>query len=181
VIGTLLPTHRYSWRRAAWPAYVELLKRSDWPILVGPWRGEIGFEVLYWIPLIRWLMKAGIAKERIMPITRSGAGAWYGVPQGLELYALRDPQACRVETRLQFNQTGMIKQLDISPFDRDVLRDAAETLKLGRKYHVVHPVWMYHVLAHRPGGQPIGALERVAAKTAKAARGLMPRRAEAAA
>ena len=25
-------------------------------------------------------------------------------------------------------------------------------------------VWMYHVLAHRPGGQPIGALERVAAK-----------------
>ena len=42
-------------------------------------------------------------------------------------------------------------------------------------------LWMYHVLAHRPGGQPIGALERVAAKTAKAARGLMPRRAEAAA
>ena len=29
-------------------------------------------------------------------------------------------------------------------------------------------VWMYHVLAHRPGGQPIGALERVAAKIAKA-------------
>jgi lipopolysaccharide export system permease protein len=27
-------------------------------------------------------------------------------------------------------------------------------------------LWMYHVLAHRPGGQPIGALERFAAKTA---------------
>jgi lipopolysaccharide export system permease protein len=26
--------------------------------------------------------------------------------------------------------------------------------------------WMYHTLAHKPGGQPIGALERVAAKTA---------------
>lgn len=25
--------------------------------------------------------------------------------------------------------------------------------------------WMYHTLAHKPGGQPIGALERVAAKT----------------
>ena len=24
-------------------------------------------------------------------------------------------------------------------------------------------VWMYHVIAHRPGGQPIGALERAAA------------------
>jgi lipopolysaccharide export system permease protein len=40
-------------------------------------------------------------------------------------------------------------------------------------------LWMYHVLAHRPGGQPIGALERFASKTAKAARGLMPRRAAA--
>jgi lipopolysaccharide export system permease protein len=30
--------------------------------------------------------------------------------------------------------------------------------------------WMYHTLAHKPGGQPIGALERVAARTAKAFR-----------
>jgi lipopolysaccharide export system permease protein len=41
-------------------------------------------------------------------------------------------------------------------------------------------LWMYHVLAHRPGGQPIGALERFAAKTAKAARGMMPKRPEGA-
>jgi len=27
-------------------------------------------------------------------------------------------------------------------------------------------LWMYHVLAHRAGGQPIGALERFAAQTA---------------
>jgi lipopolysaccharide export system permease protein len=27
--------------------------------------------------------------------------------------------------------------------------------------------WMYHTLAHKPGGQPIGALERVAARTGK--------------
>jgi lipopolysaccharide export system permease protein len=41
-------------------------------------------------------------------------------------------------------------------------------------------LWMYHVLAHRPGGQPIGALERFAAKTAKLVRGAMPKRAESA-
>jgi lipopolysaccharide export system permease protein len=28
-------------------------------------------------------------------------------------------------------------------------------------------VWMYHVSAHRPGGQPIGALERVFEKIGK--------------
>jgi lipopolysaccharide export system permease protein len=34
-------------------------------------------------------------------------------------------------------------------------------------------IWMYYVVAHVPGGQPIGALERVAAKTAQKIRGLM--------
>jgi lipopolysaccharide export system permease protein len=42
-------------------------------------------------------------------------------------------------------------------------------------------LWMYHVLAHRPGGQPIGALERFATKTAKAVRSAIPKRAEASA
>ena len=36
--------------------------------------------------------------------------------------------------------------------------------------------WMYHVLAHRPGGQPIGALERGASKAWQFVRGLFPRR-----
>jgi len=34
-------------------------------------------------------------------------------------------------------------------------------------------VWMYHVLAHRPGGQPIGALERAASRVGKAMRGMI--------
>ena len=34
--------------------------------------------------------------------------------------------------------------------------------------------WMYHVLAHRPGGQPIGALEFAFTRAAKSVRKLMP-------
>jgi lipopolysaccharide export system permease protein len=34
--------------------------------------------------------------------------------------------------------------------------------------------WMYHVLAHRPGGQPIGALERAFTRAAKSVRKMMP-------
>lgn len=41
--------------------------------------------------------------------------------------------------------------------------------------------WMYHVLAHRPGGQPIGALERFFAKAASRARSILPSRREPAA
>ena len=36
-------------------------------------------------------------------------------------------------------------------------------------------LWMFHVLAHRPGGQPIGTLERSFAKLAKSVRRLLPR------
>ena len=35
--------------------------------------------------------------------------------------------------------------------------------------------WMYHVLAHHPGGQPIGALERFATRVGKLIRSMMPK------
>ena len=34
--------------------------------------------------------------------------------------------------------------------------------------------WMYHVLAHRPGGQPIGALEKAFAKAGQRVRSMIP-------
>ena len=36
-------------------------------------------------------------------------------------------------------------------------------------------LWMYHVVAHRPGGQPIGALEAAFARMGKIVRKLLPR------
>jgi len=39
--------------------------------------------------------------------------------------------------------------------------------------------WMYHILAHKPGGQPIGALEWFFAGLARRIRGMMPKLKEA--
>ena len=39
--------------------------------------------------------------------------------------------------------------------------------------------WMYHVIAHRPGGQPIGALEWASAKLLRRLRSLLPRQSAA--
>ena len=30
------------------------LARSGRPIVAGPWLGEVGFELLYWIPFLAW-------------------------------------------------------------------------------------------------------------------------------
>ena len=145
--GQPLPAHRYSWRRAAWPAYLRWMRSTNWPILVGPWHGEIGFEALYWLPFLERLVHhAGLDRKRFIPISRGGAAVWYGCETGLELYGMRTPQQVRIERRLQVGRWGIQKPLGVSPFDRSVLADAAATMKL-RQYHVLHPAWMYHLLA----------------------------------
>lgn len=88
----------------------------------------------------------GVARDRLIPISRGGAACWYGTPQGLELYAMRTPQQVRVENTLQQRTTGLLKQIRVTDFDRGVLRDAAQTLGL-TDYHVLHPSWMYTLLA----------------------------------
>lgn len=144
---TQLERHRWSWRHAAWRAYAQKLARSKGPIFVGPWRGEIGFEALYWIPFVdQFVERYGIDRERLIPISRGGAAGWYGCPSGFELYGMRTPQQVRVQMRLDVQRTGMLKQTSVTDFDRAIYRDAADTLKLSR-YHVLHPAWMYHTLA----------------------------------
>ena len=145
--SSLLPSHLRSWRRYAWPLFLKALRRDDAPILCGPWRGEVGFESLYWIPFIENLVQRhGIARERLIPIGRGGSAVWYGAPRGMELYGMRSVQQVRVQNRIDVAETGTLKQSRWVTFDRDVVRDAAETLQL-KHYHVLHPAWLYHLLA----------------------------------
>ena len=149
------------WRSPLWPLYRKRLQYSNLPILAGPFRGEIGFEVLYWIPFLRRLMKRyRIAPERVIPITRGGASLWYGGPQRLDLFYLRTPQLVRVENRIQHATYQQLKQIVVTSFDRQVLRDAAHQHGF-KKYLVLHPAWMYACL--RPyfaGAMSLAALEQ---------------------
>ena len=55
------------------------LLRYDRPIIVGPWTGEVGFELLYWVPFVRWVVTTyGIAPERLFVVSRGGVSSWYG-------------------------------------------------------------------------------------------------------
>lgn len=50
-------------------------------ILVGPWLGEVGFEVLYWIPFLRWAIRVGgFTPDQLLIVSRGGCESWY---QGL--------------------------------------------------------------------------------------------------
>lgn len=150
-------------RSKAWPLYRQRLAQSNLPILVGPWRGEVGFEALYWIPFVRRFAKTyGIDPARLIPISRGGAAVWYGMPAGVELYAMRTPKDIRIENRVQHAKHRMLKQIQWTPFDRQVIRDTAETLGL-KRYLTLHPSWMFaRFESFFASGMSLAALEQQA-------------------
>src|SRR3990167_7112855 len=59
---------------AQWRIYARHLAASRRPILVGPWRSEGGFELLYWIPFLCSLRERyGISRDRLITIRHGGS------------------------------------------------------------------------------------------------------------
>ena len=126
------------------------LQRLAWssaPILVGPWRSELGFEVLYWLPwLAAFRERYHIAKERLIVVSRGGAGGWYDAGRSVELYDYTPLATLRKAMLADSTRTGSTKQYRMSGWEKKLLAVIAEDLGL-RRYHVLHPLRMYHRLA----------------------------------
>ena len=55
------------------------IARSRLPVIVGPWTGEVGFELLYWIPFLQWVRETfPIDPARLIVVSRGGVASWYG-------------------------------------------------------------------------------------------------------
>ncbi len=120
---------------------------GDGPILVGPWLSEVGFEVLYWIPFLRWVRKRhGVGKERLVIISRGGARAWYGGLLGryvdvLEFYT---PAELHQRNLARAVEVGHQKQTTVHAFDRQIYEQVAT--RFGAKTHsVLHPRLMFRL------------------------------------
>ncbi|HVG56326.1 MAG TPA: hypothetical protein VM846_17940, partial [Vicinamibacterales bacterium] len=126
--------HRAATRRAA------LLADSDRPVVVGPWCGEVGFELLYWIPFLRWLVeRSRIDGQRLVVVTRGGASVWYRdvACRSVEILDLIDADAFR-------GHAATWKQHQISPFDRRMIAGAIAAAGLKRA-RLLHPQVMYRL------------------------------------
>lgn len=136
-------------RQKAVATFIDELKADTKPILLGPWRSELGFESLYWLPFLRYLA-ARVPKfdARAVVVTRGGLAPLYApvAAQGIDLYALRSVTELRRENLHDHHTTGLQKQMRPTPWDDAVLADAADALNVGALYHVVHPAWMYWAL-----------------------------------
>ena len=48
--------------------------RVDQPLIVGPWLGEVGYEILYWVPFLRWVKSyRPFDPERLVIVSRGGS------------------------------------------------------------------------------------------------------------
>lgn len=137
------------------------------PILLGPWRSEVGFEALYWRPfLAEFAKRVPQFWDRAVVVTRGGAGNLYGQwvkvkgadeagtirdeweqPTSVDLYRLRTVTEIRRQNLVDWSKTKLQKQTVFTPYDRQLLRDAADAAGLQGGYHVLHPSWMYWALA----------------------------------
>lgn len=141
------PTATVKQREQAYARLVADLKADGAPIIIGPWRSEVGFEGLYWLPFLRKLAtQVPDFEKRAAVITRGGLAPFYPASKGVDLYTLRSVTEVRRENLYDHQHAKVLKQMKPTTWDGDVTAEAADTMGLGALYHEIHPAWMYWTL-----------------------------------
>jgi hypothetical protein len=120
-------------------------------VIVGPWTSEVGYEVLYWLPFLRWAMdRYALRPERAIAVSRGGTAAWYeGIASTyVEIFDLVDPAEFAAHATARRGR-GDQKQLTPSQFERDLIArtcrrvgvDAAGVWHPGLMYQLFRSFW----------------------------------------
>ena len=119
------------------------------PIVVGPWLAEVGYEVLYWIPFLRWFQDAfGIPPDRLIVVSRGGMESMYRdfAAGYVDIFDLTTPQqlAARNAQRRSEGEGGGQKQSAASTLDEELIAAVRAARGLG-EVAVCHPSLMFRL------------------------------------
>jgi hypothetical protein len=151
--GKALLVEQLGWLREQWRAERELerIVRRGRTLIVGPWLSEVGYEVLYWVPFLRWVKAAfRLDKDRVVAVSRGGVASWYDdiATRYVDVWDEFDPGQFAARTA----ERRSAKQLEDSAFDRDVV--AAVQRRIGaRAVDVLHPALMFRLFSLFWSGQ----------------------------
>jgi hypothetical protein len=123
-------------------------------IVVGPWLGEVGFELLYWVPFLRWFaVTFRVAPERLLIVSRGGTASWYRpFASGYrDIFDYLTPEEFRRRHDERVAANGEQKQTQVLAFERQVLRELTKDvhsrsmLHPSTMYGLFNPFWWGHV------------------------------------
>ncbi len=129
-------------------ALVTAIGRISEPIILGPWVSETGFELLYWIPFLKWARAYGnIDADRLVVISRGGTASWYRdiTSRYVDVFRYCTPDEFRrMNEERQTTYGGRLKHLEMTAWDREIEQRVVSDLGLG-KAHRIHPSTMYRL------------------------------------
>jgi len=128
-------------------AELERIAASGKPVIVGPWLSEVGFELLYWVPFVRWVAREyGLEPSRMTVLSRGGVAGWYSdiTDAYLEIFEMVSPAEYKQGNEERVDAAGTQKHLAMSALDERLLAEAARRLGLG-EYEALHPSLMYRL------------------------------------
>jgi hypothetical protein len=128
------------------------------PIIVGPWLSEIGFELLYWIPFLRWAITfGGLHADDLWIVSRGGCRSWYADlgAHYVDVLKFYSPAAFRAgndrrmaEQSRSFQSLGLrhdrptTKHVAVTAFDREILAHVTRDAGVSSP-RLLHPSMMY--------------------------------------
>lgn len=141
------------------------LAEAEQPIVVGPWLGEVGFELLYWIPFLRWFAERyEVPAERLIAVSRGGsATAWYGsfAARSHDALSFMSPDVFRRRNEDRRGVFGEQKQVAATSLEEEIVGFVRRAE--GRDVSVLHPSTMYRLFApYWWGHQPLEWVRRYA-------------------
>jgi hypothetical protein len=116
----------------------QLADRTN-PVIAGPFMTEVGFELLYWIPLLRWAVHEfpGLA-ERLVVVSRGGTQSWSAdfADRYVDVLSIVTPEELMARRE-------SLKQRDTTDFEHSIYREVKARLGIDRA-DVLHPSLLFN-------------------------------------
>src|SRR5262249_27449977 len=124
------------------------------PVVVGPFTGEVGFELLYWIPMLRWVVRElPELRGRLLIVSRGGSRYWWDSVfdfdfDYVDILALFEPAEYVARKGSDKQRRG------VSEFDEEILARVRESHSFAPDVKVLHPSVLFNFYyAARKGAQ----------------------------
>jgi hypothetical protein len=116
------------------------LVARDSPVIAGPFTGEVGFELLYWIPMLRWAVEEFPAlRGRLVVVSRGGVEGWI---EGLDATYV-DVLSLLPSEDFAVHRGLADKQREVREFELRAVEAVKRHLGMSEA-QMLHPSLMYH-------------------------------------